>query len=214
MRISLPPGNYTFNITLILKKMKKQILIATIALTVVFFSFTVVNSTSWTYDTNHAKVGFSVTHLLISDVEGSFKKATATLTTTNDDFTDAVVEFSAEAGSINTDNEMRDNDLKSTKFFDVAQFPSLTFKSTSFKKAADANTYIVKGNLTMHGVTKAVALTAVAKTGINPMSKKTVAGFKITGKLNRLDFGIGSNMPEAVVSNEVLIDANAEFIKN
>jgi polyisoprenoid-binding protein YceI len=194
--------------------MKKLTLVATVAISSILFAFTVVTSTTWTYDNNHAKVGFSVTHLMISDVEGYFKKATATLTSTQDDFSDAVVEFSAEAGSINTDNDMRDNDLKSTKFFDIAQFPSLTFKSTSFKKAKEANTYTVIGNLTMHGITKPVTLTAVARTGINPMSKKTVAGFKISGKLNRLDFGIGSGMPEAVVSNEVLIDANAEFIKN
>lgn len=194
--------------------MKKLFLFATMAIATVLVSFTVVTSTIWTYDNNHAKVGFSVTHLMISDVEGSFKKATATLTTTREDFTDAVVEFSAEAGSINTDNEMRDNDLKGGKFFDVAQFTSLTFKSTSFKKAKEANTYTVVGNLTMHGITKPVTLSAIARTGTNPMSKKTVAGFKITGKLNRLDFGIGSNIPEAIVSNEVLIDANAEFIKN
>lgn len=194
--------------------MKKLFLFATMAIATVLVSFTVVTSTIWTYDNNHAKVGFSVTHLMISDVEGSFKKATATLTTTREDFTDAVVEFSAEAGSINTDNEMRDNDLKGDKFFNVAQFTSLTFKSTSFKKAKEANTYTVVGNLTMHGITKPVTLSAIARTGTNPMSKKTVAGFKITGKLNRLDFGIGSNIPEAIVSNEVLIDANAEFIKN
>src|SRR5665647_2455491 len=123
--------------------MKKLFLFATMAIATVLVSFTVVTSTIWTYDNNHAKVGFSVTHLMISDVEGSFKKATATLTTTREDFTDAVVEFSAEAGSINTDNEMRDNDLKGGKFFDVAQFTALTFKSTSFKKAKEANTYTV-----------------------------------------------------------------------
>jgi len=194
--------------------MKKTTLIAVIAISAALFAFTVVAPTSWTYDKNHAKVGFSVTHLLVSDVEGYFQTSTATLTTTNDDFTDAVVDFSAEAGSINTNQEMRDNDLKSAKFFDVAQFPTVTFKSTYFKKATEPNTYIVKGNLTMHGVTKPVTLTAVVRIGINPMSKKTVAGFKITGKVNRLDYGIGTGMPEAIVSNEVLIDANAEFIKN
>ncbi len=194
--------------------MKKITLIAIIVISATLFAFTVVAPTSWTYDKNHAKVGFSVTHLMVSDVEGYFQTSTATLTTTNDDFTDAVVDFSAEASSINTNQEMRDNDLKSAKFFDVAQFPAVTFKSTYFKKASTANTYIVKGDLTMHGVTKPVTLTAVARLGTNPMSKKTVAGFKITGTVNRLDFGIGTGMPEAVVSNEVLIDANAEFIKN
>ena len=194
--------------------MKKLTLFATVAITAIFFAFTVVTNTSWTYDNNHAKVGFTVTHMLISDVEGSFKKATATLTTTKEDFTDAVVEMTAEANSINTDNEKRDAHLQSADFFDVAQFPTLTFKSTSFKKTKTANTYVVKGNLTMHGVTKPVTLSAFAKTGTNPMSKKTVAGFKITGKLKRSDYGIGGGTPSAIVSDEVLINANAEFIKN
>jgi len=194
--------------------MKRLTLIAILASSALFFSFVVVTQTVWKYDNAHAKLGFSVTHLMISDVEGSFKKASATLTSTKEDFTDAVVEMTAEAGSINTDNESRDSHLNSADFFDVAQFPEITFKSNYFKKAKAANTYVVKGNLTMHGITKPVTLVAVAKTGTNPMSKKTIAGFKITGKLNRLDFGIGSGTPTAIVSDEVLINANAEFIKN
>ncbi len=194
--------------------MKKITFFAIIAITTVFFAFTVVTKTDWTYDKAHAKVGFTVTHLLISDVEGYFKTANVTLTTTNADFTDAVVEMTAEAASINTDNEKRDGHLQSADFFDVAQFPTLTFKSTSFKKTKTANTYVVKGNLTMHGVSKPVTLTAVAKTGIHPMNKKSIAGFKITGSLKRSDFGIGGGTPTAIVSDEVLIDANAEFVKN
>lgn len=194
--------------------MKKLTLVATIAISAILFAFTVVTSTNWTYDKNHAKVGFTVTHMLISDVEGYFKTANVTLTTTKEDFTDAVVEMTAEAASINTDNEKRDGHLQSADFFDAAQFPTLTFKSTSFKKTKTANTYEVKGNLTMHGVTKPVTLTAVAKTGTHPMNKKTIAGFKVTGKLNRSDFGIGGSTPSAIVSDEVLIDANAEFVKN
>jgi polyisoprenoid-binding protein YceI len=147
-------------------------------------------------------------------VDGYFKKATATLTTTKEDFTDAVVEMNADAASIFTDNEMRDGDLQGASYFEVAKYPTITFKSTYFKKAKAANTYIVKGMLTMHGVTRPVTLTALARTGTNPMSKKTIAGFKITGAVNRLDFGIGSKTPEAIVSNQVLINSNAEFVKN
>jgi polyisoprenoid-binding protein YceI len=194
--------------------MKKLTLLATIAITTFLFAFTVVNQATWTYDSAHAKVGFTVTHLMISDVEGSFKKATATLTTTKEDFTDAVVEMTAEAASINTDHEKRDAHLQSADFFDVAKFPTLTFKSTSFKKTKTANTYEVKGNLTMHGITKPVTLTAVAKTGTHPMNKKTIAGFKVTGTLKRSDFDIGGGTPTAIVSDEVMINANAEFVKN
>lgn len=194
--------------------MKKQTLFATIAIAAIFFSFTVVTNTEWTNDKAHTKIGFSITHLMISDVEGSFKNATIKLTSTKDDFTDAIVEFSAESASINTDNEKRDTHLQSPDFFDVAKFPTLTFKSTSFKKANEANAYIVKGNLTMHGVTKPVTLNAAARTGVNPKSKKTIAGFKITGTVLRSDFGIGGSMASAMISDEVQIIANAEFSKN
>jgi polyisoprenoid-binding protein YceI len=194
--------------------MKKIPLLATIATTTVLFAFTVVNTATWTYDNAHAKVGFTVTHLMVSDVEGSFKKATATLTTTKEDFTDAVVEMTAEAASINTEHEKRDEHLQSADFFDVAKFPTLTFKSTSFKMTKTANTYVVIGNLTMHGITKPVTLTAVAKTGTHPMNKKTIAGFKVTGTLKRSDFSIGGSTPGVIVSDEVQINANAEFVKN
>ncbi len=194
--------------------MKKQIIFATIALAAVFFSFTAATNTEWTNDKAHTRVGFIVTHLMISDVEGSFKNATITLTTTKDDFSDAVVEFTADASSINTDNERRDSDLKGDGFFDVAKFPTLTFKSTSFKKVKEANTYIVTGNLTIHGVTKSVTLNAVAKTGVNPMNKKSIAGFKVTGTLHRSDFGIGAKYPEAIISDDVQINIDAAFNKN
>jgi len=194
--------------------MKKITLFSTLSLATILLSFTVITSDTWTYDNAHAKLGFSVTHLMVSDVEGSFKKVNVSLTTTKADFTDAQVEMTAEASSINTDNEKRDAHLQSPDFFDAAQFPTVTFKSMSFKKAKAPNTYVVKGNLTMHGITRFVTLTAVAKTGTHPMNKKSIVGFKITGKLNRLDFGIGPKTPEAIVSNEVVINANAEFSKN
>jgi polyisoprenoid-binding protein YceI len=192
--------------------MKKVSLIAIIVASL-GLSFTVLDKITWMYDTNHAKVGFTVTHMMVSDVDGYFKKASATLTSNKADFTDAVVEMTADASSIFTDNEKRDAHLQSPDFFEVAKYPNITFKSFYFKKTKTPNTYFVKGNLTMHGVTKPIALTAVAKTGINPVNQKTIAGFKITGKVNRTDFGIGTNTPSAIVSNEVLINCNAEFIK-
>lgn len=192
----------------------KKVSLITIIIAVIGLSFTVVEQATWNYDTNHAKIGFSVGHMMVSDVEGYFKKATATITTSKEDFTDAVVEMTADANSIFTDNETRDTDLKSASFFEVEKYPAVTFKSFYFKKTKTPNTYFVKGNLTMHGITKPVALTAVAKTGTNPMSKKTIAGFKVTGTLKRSDFVIGSKVPGAIVSDEVTIDCNAEFIKN
>lgn len=194
--------------------MKRASLIAVVILATAYLSFTVIEKSNWTYDKAHAKVGFSVTHMMISDVEGFFKNADATLTSTKADFTDAVVEMTADASSIFTDNEKRDAHLRTADFFDVEKYPKITFKSFYFKKTKEPNTYYVKGNLTMHGVTKPVGLNVVAKTGINPYSKKAIAGFRITGTLNRSDFGIGPDTPSAIVSDEVQIVCNAEFSKD
>jgi len=194
--------------------MKRASLIAVVILATAYLSFTVIEKSNWTYDKAHAKVGFSVTHMMISDVDGFFKNADATLTTTKADFTDAVVEMTADASSIFTDNEKRDAHLRTADFFDVEKYPKITFKSFYFKKTKEPNTYYVKGNLTMHGVTKPVGLNVVAKTGTNPYSKKAIAGFRITGTLNRSDFGIGPDTPSAIVSDEVQIVCNAEFSKD
>jgi len=182
-------------------------------LSVFLFSFTSVDNTTWSLDKAHAKLSFTITHLMVSDVEGQFKNFEATITGAKEDFTDAVVDMKADVNSINTDNDKRDEHLKSEDFFDVKKFPELTFKSTSFKKV-DATNYKVVGNLTLHGVTKSIELNAVARLGTNPMSKKPVAGFKLTGSLKRTDFKIGEKMPSAMLSDEVAIVANAEFGKN
>jgi polyisoprenoid-binding protein YceI len=188
--------------------MKKNLLLS-IAL---FISFS-ISAQSWKLDKAHAKLGFTVTHLLVSDVEGKFKNFDVNVTSAKDDFTDAVITLSADINSINTDNDSRDNDLKSEKFFDAKQFPTLSFSSTSIKKA-DTKNYKLYGNLTMHGVTKPAVLDVILNGIIqNPMNKKSVAGFKIKGTLKRSDFEIANSFPKAVVSDEVLIDANIELNK-
>jgi polyisoprenoid-binding protein YceI len=192
--------------------MKKVTLITLLTISAFFFSFTVVAPSSWTLDKNHGKLGFTITHLMISDIEGSFKDFDAKITAPNEDFTDAVVEMTAETASINTDNVNRDNHLKTADFFDATTFPLVTFKSTSFKKAG-ANTYKVSGDLTMHGITKPVILDVICNTATDPNSKKQIAGFKITGKLKRSDFGIGSKFPAAMLGDELSINANGEFKK-
>jgi polyisoprenoid-binding protein YceI len=170
-------------------------------------------SDTWKTDRDHAKLSFTITHLMVSDVEGWFKSFEATVTTSGKDFTDAVVVMTADVNSINTESEARDKHLKGPDFFDAEKYPVITFKSKSFKKVSDTN-YKVTGDLTMHGVTKAIELDAICRMGTNPMNKKEIAGFKITGKLKRTDFGIGASMPEAMIGDEVSIVANAEFDKN
>jgi polyisoprenoid-binding protein YceI len=102
--------------------------------------------------------------------------------------------------------------LKSPDFFDAAKYPQITFKSKTFKKVDDSN-YKVTGDLTMHGVTKNVELDALCRMGTNPMNKKEIAGFKITGKINRTDFGVGASTPNAMIGDEVSIVANVELSK-
>ena len=169
--------------------------------------------TTWKNDKMHSKLKFTVTHLLVSDVDGLFKNFDVTITSAKADFSDAVIELKADVASINTEVDMRDNDLKSAGWFDAATYPSITFKSTAIK-ADGKDKYKLTGNLTMHGVTKSVTMNLVYRGTIqNPMSKKDDAGFKLTGTLKRSDFNIGSKYPSVMVSDEVEIKADGEFAK-
>ncbi|MDB5022231.1 MAG: YceI family protein [Pedobacter sp.] len=178
------------------------------------FAFKSVDQSTWEADKAHSKLGFEVTHLMVSDVEGSFKNFSAKVISSKEDFSDAVVELSADVASVNTENDQRDAHLKGPEFFDAAKYPTLTFKSTSVKKTS-GNKYKVAGNLNFHGVTKPIVLDAVLRgVTVNPMSKKPVAGFKVTGTIKRSDFNFGSKFPGAMLSDEVTLNANTEFVKN
>ncbi len=189
--------------------MKKIILSAAAFLLLVTAGF----SQTWNWDKAHSQLFFGITRLGISEIDGSFGSATAKITSSKDDFSDAVVELSADVSSISTGNEQRNTHLKSPDFFDAAKFPTLTFKSTSFKKVSGKN-YEVTGDLSFHGVTKSVVLTAVLNgTATDPQSKKTIAGFKVTGTIKRMDFGIATSFPAAFLSDDVALNANAAFVK-
>ena len=171
-------------------------------------------SQTWSWDKAHSQLNFGISHLSISEIDGSFSSVTAKITSSKDDLSDAVVELSAEVASISTGVEQRNNHLKSADFFDAAKYPTLTFKSTSFKKTG-AKTYEVAGDLTLHGVTKPVVLAATLNgTTVNPQSKKTIAGWKVTGTIKRTDFGIAAGFPSAMLSDDVALNANAEFVKD
>jgi len=184
------------------------------ALTIAVFAITIgaYAQSIYTLDKYHTKVGFSATHFGISHVDGDFKNVTATFTAKQEDFTDAVIEVSIDVKSIDTDIEMRDTDLKSDKWFDADKFPLIIFKSTSFKKVSGKN-YKLNGNITIHGITKAISLDVVYNgKAFNPMMKKSSVGFTITGKLNRNDFLVGTGTSNSVVGNEIELLSNAEFI--
>lgn len=190
--------------------MKKLILICGSVLLTYASSF----AQSWSLDKAHGKLGFSITHMKISDVEGSFKNFDIKVKSSKADFTDAVIELTADVASVNTDNEGRDKHLKSADFFDVEKYPTITFKSTSIKKVK-GNMYAVAGNLTMHGVTKPVLLNATFNgTGENPMSKKTTAGFKVGGIIKRTNFNLAASTPAAMLGDNVTLIANFELVKD
>ncbi|GAA4437315.1 YceI family protein [Pontibacter saemangeumensis] len=180
-----------------------------------FFSltaFTTLNAV-WTNDDAHSQLGFTVKHLGIADVSGTFNDFDATITSTKPDFSDAVVELTAKTASIDTRVDDRDKHLKSPDFFNAEKYPTMHFKSTSVKKAGK-DKYKVIGNLTLAGATKPVTLDMVYNGTVeNPMSKKQTAGFQVTGTIKRSDFNFGSGFPAPMISDEVRIKADGEFIQ-
>jgi polyisoprenoid-binding protein YceI len=170
--------------------------------------------TLWNVDKAHSSIKFTVTHMLISEVEGAFKSFDGSVSTTNPDFTDASIAFTVDVSSISTDNEMRDGHLKSPDFFDVAQFPQASFKSTSFKKVS-GNKFVLAGDLTMHGVTKSASFDVTFGGTAKDGRGGTKAGFKATTVINRFDYGLKWNaLTEAggaMVGQDVTLDVRLEL---
>jgi len=189
--------------------MKKiNALLALLLLTGVAFA-----QTTWTIDKNHSKVGFNVTHMAVAEVEGKFNDFDGTVVAKSDDFDGAVIEFTSKTASIDTDNEKRDGHLKSPDFFEAEKYPETKFKGTLVK---DGGKYKLKGDLTMHGVTKPVEFD-VTYGGTVDTGKGKKAGFKLTGKVNRKDYGLkwDNKVPtgELVVGDDVEIIAKIELDK-
>lgn len=178
------------------------------------FSYTAASAqTTWTVDKAHSNVKFTVTHLMVSDVDGIFKSYDATITAAKPDFSDAKFQINIQTASVTTDNDQRDKHISSPDFFDVATYPTISFTSTAITKTSDKH-YKLTGNLTLHGVTKPASFDLWYRGTIqNPMSKADDAGFQLTGTISRADFNFGSKFPGAVVSDEVTIKANGEFGK-
>jgi len=192
--------------------MKKLFTVA-MGLSVLLSSFKIITPGNWTVDKMHAKIGFSITHNMTSDVDGSLKSFDATITTSREDFAGSTFNFTADAASITTDNDRRDKNIKSADFLDVDKFPKINFKSTAVIKKADF-TYQIKGNLTIHGITKMIVLDALVR--IPPAAvglTKTVAGFKITGVIKRSEFNVGAGFANVLLGDEITLNINGEFAK-
>jgi polyisoprenoid-binding protein YceI len=170
----------------------------------------------WITDPAHSEIGFKVKHLVISSVSGKFTSFNAEVTADKEDFTDAKIFFSADINSITTGNDQRDGHLKSPDFFDAASHPKLTFESTKVEKKGDSE-YKVTGNLAIRGTSKPIVLDAEFGGVQTDFYGNTVAGFELTGKINRKEFGLHWNgITEAgsiVVSDEVKLIIAAEIVK-
>jgi polyisoprenoid-binding protein YceI len=175
------------------------------------------NLTKWVFDPTHSEITFKVKHLMITNVKGEFRNFVAQLSSKGEDFDNASASATIDVGSIFTNNEDRDGHLKSADFFDIVNHKEIKFESTSFKKF-DLENGQLKGNLTIKGVTKEVSL-EVEFGGISKDPWGNLkAGFSLSGKINRNDFGLTWNAAletgGVLVSEDVKIAAEIQFLKS
>lgn len=186
----------------------------TIILSVFFVltAFTTLNNV-WKNDLPHSQLGFTVKHLGIADVSGVFNDFGVTVNSSKPDFSDAVFELDVKVASVDTRVEARNNHLKSADFFDAEKYPTMHFKSTSIKSTGK-NKYQLAGDLTLHGITRQVMMDLEYRGTVeNPMGKKPTVGFQVTGVIKRSDFNLGSGFPSPMISDEVRIKADGEFVQ-
>jgi polyisoprenoid-binding protein YceI len=171
---------------------------------------------TWNIDSSHTRTGFSVKHLVISDVKGEFGKTSGKAQIDDADLSRSSVEVTIEVGSVDTRDEKRDNHLKSADFLDAAKVPTITFKSTKVTPGKDG-AITVAGNLTMRGVTKPVTLEGSITKAITDPWGLSRRGASFTGKLDRKEWGVSwSKVTDvgAVVGDEVKLDIQAEVVKD
>lgn len=175
------------------------------------------SASTWNIDPDHSSVGFTVKHLMVSNVKGNFNKHTGTVDINDKDISKSKVEVTIDTASINTNVQKRDEHLRSADFFDVAKYPTMTFVSKKVAKAGK-DTLKVTGDLTLHGVTRPVVLT------VDPLSKESKdpwgnirRGTTATAKIDRKDFGLtwnkGLETGGVLVGDEITISLEIELIK-
>jgi polyisoprenoid-binding protein YceI len=169
-------------------------------------------TSTWTPDKAHSEVDFTILHMSLSKVHGRFGISGGQIVWNEADITKSTVNITVDVASVDTGVAPRDNDLKSANFFDVAQFPTATFVSTSVAKADKGLT--VNGNLTLHGVTKPVVLQVEGPTGpAQGMGGKMHAGFSASTTISRNAFGLGTKYPTAVLGDDVQLNIELDVVK-
>ena len=174
-------------------------------------------TSTWSLDPVHSVAEFKVKHMMISNVKGQFTGITGALTLDDDDLTHSRVEATIDASTINTREAQRDAHLKSADFFDVEQFPTLSFRSTRVRRTGDEE-LAVAGDLTIHGVTREVTFQVEGPTnpGKDPWGNTRI-GLSATTKINRKDFGLTWNAAletgGILVGEDVTITLDLQFVK-
>lgn len=172
----------------------------------------IAQTSTWVPDKAHSGVDFSVLHLGLSNVRGHFGNIGGTVVLNESDITKSSVNVTIDVTTVDTGVAPRDGDLKGANFFDVAQFPTATFVSTSVAKNGSGLT--INGNLTLHGVTKPVALDVQGPTGPVPgMDHKPHAGFSATTTISRLAFGVAAKYPTAMIGDDVKLTIELDVAK-
>jgi polyisoprenoid-binding protein YceI len=172
----------------------------------------IAQTSTWVPDKAHSEVDFSILHMSLSKVHGRFGNIGGTIVMNDADVTKSTVNITIDVNTVDTGVAPRDNDLKGPNIFDVAQFPTATFVSTSVAKSGAGLT--VTGNLTLHGVTKPVTLAVEGPTGPVPgMDKKPHEGFSATTTISRTAFGIAAKFPSAVLGDEVQLTIDLDAAK-
>ena len=177
----------------------------------------VAGASTWDIDPAHSAAQFNVRHMMVSNVKGEFGKTTGTVNLDDKEISHSTAQATIDTTTINTREPNRDKDLKSPNFFDVEKYPTITFKSTSFKKVGPEK-YKVAGDLTIHGVTKPVVLDVEAPEAMSKDPKGNERrGATATTTINRKDFGLTWNKPlEAggvMVGDQVTINIDLELVK-
>tara|TARA_R110002051_G_scaffold75791_1_gene137777 strand:+ start:8540 stop:9070 length:531 start_codon:yes stop_codon:yes gene_type:complete len=173
-------------------------------------------TTKWIIDPSHSEIGFKVKHMMFTNVSGKFQEFEASAETEDGFFTNTIFEFTATSKSITTGNTDRDAHLVSGDFFDVENHPTVQFKSNSYSKIADG-AYQLIGDLTLRGVTKSVTLDVEFHGTANDPWGNEKAGFGMTGKINRKEWGLNWNSAletgGVLVGEEIKLNIELQFIK-
>lgn len=191
----------------------KTVLLQVLSILIFMNMEAVAQKTEWKIDPSHTSMNFAISHFMIATVKGSFDTFEGTLKSDGEDFAKGKLEVTIQSKSINTNQNDRDQHLRSEDFFGVEKNPQITFKSTRFEKIGD-NQYKVHGILTMNGISKEQTINATYKGSFeHPQFKKTIAVFDVSADIPRLEFKVGEDYPGAALGEIVKLNSSVELTK-